>query len=238
MTPQKRRKPIPEWTRIPDSEVKSMNAPFAEPIDEMWQWRKGPEVFPIQIHYLGEKCFGEAVHLTIKKVNMLDMLRKGKMEALINSQEPTYSEKLKVIRKFTDTNNTIAMEVFPRETEVVDHANLYHVWTGQKRDFPFGIREATELPEGKEWESEQVGDLDIEYMVRVARTDMGKVAYLYLRRKDGKELCWKEKQLLKNELQSEELTAIELITKYGVDQPTCLLFPPIGFRLDFGLHII
>lgn len=238
MRQQRAKSRIPEWTKTPDSEVKSMNAPFAEPIDEMWQWRKDTNIFPIQIHYLGEKCFGEAIHLTIKKVDILDVLSKGKFEAMVNSQEPTYSEKLKIIQKFTDQNTTITMEVFPRQKNVVDHANLYHIWTGQKKKFPFGLREATELPEGKEWESEQVGDLSIEYMLRITRTNMGKVVYLYLRRKDGQELRWKEKQLLKNELQSEELMAIELITKHGEGKPTCLLFPPLGFGLDFGLHII
>lgn len=237
MRQQKAKRLIPEWTRIPDSQVKSINNPFAEPIDEMWQWRKGTKVFLIQLHYLGEKCFGEATHLTIKKVDMLDVLQKGKLEAMINSQEPTYSEKLKIVRKFTDTNSTIAMEVFPKEREVMDQANLYHVWTAQKSQFPFGIKEATELPKGKEWECETVGDIEIEYMVRVSKTDRGKIAYLYLKRRDGKELCWREKQLIKNELQSEELMAIELITKHGEGTPTCLVFPPIGFELDFGLHI-
>lgn len=100
---------------------------------------------------------------------------------------------------------------------------MYHIWIAQKSKFPFGILETTEIPENKEWESEKVAGLDIEYIVRTTKNKFGKVAYFYIRRKDGKELRWIEKQQIKNKLQSEELTAIEIISAEGIGKPTCLI---------------
>lgn len=237
MKRQLRRSPVPEWVLVPQQKVMEVTSPLAEPIDEMWQWRKPKELLSIQIHRLGEKRFGNVIHLTVKKFDMLEVA-KNRYEALFNSMEPTYAEKRQIVQKLAGDQNIIAMEVFPKQRSVVDQANLYHIWTAEKAKFPFGVKETTELPEGKEWTHEQVDDLDIEYMVRTARTEHGKIAYLYLKRTDGKELCWREKQFLKNELQGEELSAIEIISKHGIDKPTCLMFLPLDYSLDFGLHIM
>ena len=188
------------------------------------------------MHALGTRCFGATTHLTVKKIDVLEAAR-NKAKALILSEEPTYSEKVKIVSKLINRSDIIAMEVLPNEENLVDQANLYHIWVAEKSQFPFSIIDTTTLPEGKEWESEIVDGLDIEFMVRTKRYEKGKAAYLYVRRKDGKELCWREKQKLKNELQYEGINAVEIISKHGIDKPTCLLCLPLDFTLNFGLHM-
>ena len=237
--PATNRKALSEWIRVSKEELERTNLMLstvnAEPIDEMWKWLQPQMIFVIQIHALGTRCFGATTHLTVKKIDVLEAAR-NKTKALILSEEPTYSEKVKIVSKLINRSDIIAMEVLPNEENLVDQANLYHIWVAEKSQFPFSIIDTTTLPEGKEWESEIVDGLDIEFMVHTKRYEKGKAAYLYVRRKDGKELCWREKQKLKNELQYEGITAVEIISKHGINKPTCLLCLSLGFTLDFGLH--
>lgn len=226
----------PQWIRISESQLRSVPSPdWAEPVDEMFRWDSGIYQFPIQLHHLGNLKFGETTHVTIKKVDIIAATKS--VRALFDSKEPTYEEKLRIINHVIGRGDIVAMEVIPSTRDVVDMANLYHVWVADKAKFPFGLREATELPEGKRWEKATVGTLRVEYIIRTVNTEFGKAAYLYLRRQDRKELCWKEKMLLKNEIQFDEVTAVEIISKHGVGKPTCLLVLPLDYKLDFGLHI-
>lgn len=235
----KNKKALSEWLRVPKEELARTNLMLsvinAEPIDEIWKWLLPRITFVIQMHNLGLKCFGSTIHLTIKKVDVLKVA-KNATQALIFSEEPTYSEKVKIVSKLINRSDVIAMEILPSEENLVDQANLYHIWVVEKSQFPFSVIETTTLPEGKEWEDEKIDGLDIEFMVRTKRYEKGKAAYLYVKRKDGKELCWKEKQKLKNELQYEGINAVEIISKHGINKPTCLLCLPLGFTFDFGLH--
>ena len=194
--PVKNRKALSEWLRVSKEELERTNlilsAVSAEPIDEMWKWLQPKMVFVIQMHALGTRCFGATTHLTVKKIDVLEAAR-NQTKALIYSAEPTYSEKVQIISKLINRSDTIAMEVLPNEENLVDQANLYHIWIVEKSQFPFSIIDTTILPEGKEWENEIVDGLDIEFMVRTKRYEKGKAAYLYVRKKDGKELCWREK---------------------------------------------
>jgi len=225
----------PSWIRVPESKIKEIAIPFAEKIDEMWVWNKVPYSLPIQIHHLGKRKLGNTTHLTVKKVNMAKVAQ-SKM-AYFYSDEPTYEEKVKIFSHISEANLAVALEVFPSQRNVIDQANLYHIWVVEKSSFPFSIKETTEIPENKKWIKEKFGNLEIEYIIRVIGTEFGKAAYIYLRRCDGKELCWSEKQMLKNEIQFDDIVAIELISKYGIGKATCLLALPLGYTLDFGLHL-
>lgn len=234
----KRSNPFYGWDRSPQKEIdrlREASPSFVEPIDEMWTWKRSSDMFTVQVHHMGSRKFGTMTHLTVKKLDMADAFHDF-LHAFIHSQEPNYSEKVAIVQKLVGRSDMVAMEVFPIHANVVDNANLYHIWIAEKSKFPFSTVEISTLPENKEWESETVGDLDIEYMVRIQKRESFKSVYMYIRRKDGKELRWWEKQRLKNELQYEGLNAVEIISKYGVDKPTCLLCFPSGYTFDFGLR--
>lgn len=233
-----RSNPIYGWDRISQKEVDKMRGlspSFAEPVDEIWAWKRPLDMFLVEVHNIGARKFGTMTHLTVKKVDVVDAFW-NLPNAFIHSQEPNYSEKVAIVQKLTANPDTVAMEVFPIHSNIVDNANLYHIWIAEKSKFPFSTTEISTLPENKEWESERVGDLDVEYMVRIQKRENFKCVYLYVRRKDGKELRWWEKQHLKDELQYEGLNAVEVISKYGVDNPTCLLCFPLDYTFDFGLR--
>ena len=67
--------------------------------------------------------------------------------------------------------------------------------------------------------------------------DKERIKYLYLWSADGKELTWKRKQLAKNEIYSDAVTAVEVISSKGAEKNySCLVCLPLDFRLGFGLH--
>lgn len=226
-----------EWSRIPNVDiVRRFNGEAY--VQDGWEWNKSHYLITIySINVNRYSRFGKITHLTMHKLDFCRAFYKGQYEAAINSLEPNYEEKVEIAEKLMDMENTVAIEVFPNQRNLVDEANVYHIWGIDKTKFPFDIEKAFTLPEDKEWEKENVEGINIEYMVRTTKTKLGKVAYFYLRRVDGKSLSWKEKQLLKNELQHESLTAIEIISEQGIDKTTCLIYLPIGTFLDFGLHL-
>ena len=202
---------------------------------QIWRAVEGEYIFLFQLIRWSSNCFGDITHIAITKNSPMQEIMNGSI-GTTDGYEPTYSEKVIITQKLIMSNSTVAMEIFPKQANVVDKVDMYHIWVCEKREFPFGILETTEIPDGKEWESETVAGLEIEYIVRTTKTKFGKVAYFYIRRKDGKELRWVEKQQIKNELQHEDLTAIEIISAEGIGKPTCLMYLPEGYYLDFGLH--
>ena len=228
---------IEEWNRIPIQELKGKVVDIYD-IKEYWEWftiRFLTAIYVIQLKR--ETAFGEIFHIALHKTDMIKCVLDGLYNFLYNSDEPTYEEKVKIVHKLRDTESKVFVEVFPNQRKLVDAADIYHIWEIDKTRFPFDIEDAFILPKDKEWERECVNGLDIEYMVKTQKNKIEKIAYFYLRRVDGKELSWKEKQLLKNELQHEELTAIEIISESGIGKPTCLMYLPIGTCFDFGLHL-
>lgn len=218
-----------DWKQVPEDRLKLYG------IDGMWTAKDSEYIRTIQLMSEANTCFGRVTHIVITKMTDIQYLMKITRGATAG-YEPTYIEKVQTIQKSIRRKNTVAMEIFPRQSDVVDELDMYHIWVAKKAKFPFGILETTEIPENKEWESEKVDGLDIEYIVKTTKTKFGKVAYFYIRRKDGKELRWVEKQQIKNKLQSEEMTAIEIISAKGIGKPTCLMYLPLGYSLDFGLH--
>lgn len=231
----------PGWHQIPIQELEG-RAKDVYDIKEYWEWFTICFFTTIYIIKVKKKTiFGNILHLSLHKLDAISLILNMSFNELQdianNSVEPTYEEKVEIVHRLRDIKKKVFIEVFPNQRKLVDEANIYHVWEIEKSKFPFGIEEAFILPEDKEWQRERVNGVDIEYMVRTKKSKLGKVAYFYLRRVDGKPLSWKEKQLLKNELQHEELTAVEIISEQGIGKPTCLIYLPIDTYLDFGLHL-
>ena len=219
---------ITEWNRIPIQELKG-KAKEIYNIEEYWEWFTICFLTAIYVIKLKRKTtFGDIFHIALHKTDMIKSVLEGIYNPSDNSDEPTYEEKVKIISKLRDIKNKVFIEVFPDQRKLVDAVDVYHIWEIDKDKFPFETEDAFILPEDKEWERECVNGVDIEYMVKTKKSKLGKIAYFYLRRVDGEPLSWKEKQFLKNELQHEELTAIEIISEKGIRKPTCLIYLPIG----------
>ena len=126
------------------------------------------------------------------------------------------------------------LEIFPRESSLVDMANLYHLWIlPVDYQFPFLIEYPTER------NYEETGYFyDIMFGVKEIQTEYGKVVVLSIKSRDGKRIPWKSKQEIKDDLIGREETAIEIIPK-GVksmrDDECCIIGMPKKFQLPFGL---
>lgn len=53
-------------------------------------------------------------------------------------QQPTWSEK-QMIKNELFGSESMAIEVFPKESELVDLADMYHLWVLHEQRLPFGI---------------------------------------------------------------------------------------------------
>lgn len=126
------------------------------------------------------------------------------------------------------------LEIFPRESSLVDMANLYHLWIlPVDYQFPFLIEYPTER------NYEETGYFyDIMFGVKEIQTEYGKVVVLSIKSRDGKRIPWKSKQEIKDDLIGKEETAIEIIPK-GVksmkNNECYIIGMPHRFKLPFGL---
>lgn len=203
---------------------------------EAWKCRTGEDKVKLcLIDNVTTKKFGEMRHLALQTALCTD----GKdldLEAWLRTiEEPTYAEKLDTMKKI-GTWKKCGLEVFPTGENLVDYADIYHIWElSDKRLLPFSLDPIFDLPE--ELEEISVKGVKVKYAIRVLKTEYGRMAYLYLIPSNGTELRWKQKQRIKDELVGNE-TAVEVIFDKAKKLPyTCLACLPMNYELDFGLHI-
>ena len=172
---------------------------------------------------------GTMNHITVKKISE-ENLMKGKF---LDSVEPDYEEKI-LIRQLVGEEKRDMLEVFPRESSLVDAVNLYHLWILPKDyQFPFSI----EYPAERKYE-ESGYFYHIEFGVKEIQTEYGTLVVLSIKSKDGKRIPWKSKQEIKDDLIGKEETAIELIPKEvtSMKEDECYMIGmPHRFNLPFGL---
>lgn len=196
-------------------------------MDEIWRF-KGKMNFVVQKREFSCKL-GTMNHIIIKKISEENFEK----EKFFDSVEPDYEEKI-WIRQVVREINRDMLEVFPRESSLVDNANLYHLWFLPKDyQFPFSIEYPTER------NYEETGYFyDIMFGVKEIQTEYGKVVVLSIKSRDGKRIPWKSKQEIKDDLIGKEETAIEIIPK-GVksmkDNECYIIGMPHRFKLPFGL---
>jgi len=197
--------------------------------DESWRKEEQNQSFAALITYLETEKFGEMRQITLKKVDKLKVQKYG-FDAWYYSEEPNYLEKLDALKNLGQWKQ-IGLEVFPTIENLVDAVNLYHVWELQSKNaFPFEIYPIMELPELDQLAN--IKEISAEYAIKTYRTQYGPVAYLYL--KAEKELIWRQKQALKNEIIGEDLTAVEMICEEAKDlKYSCLICLPMNYELDF-----
>lgn len=196
-------------------------------MSEVWRF-KGKFYFVVQKREFSCE-WGQMNHITIKKISK-ENFENGRV---FDSVEPDYQEKIWIRQVVRETNRDM-LEVFPRESSLVDMENLYHLWILPiDYHFPFSIEYPTER------NYEETGYFyDIMFGVKEIQTEDGKVVVLSIKSRDGKRIPWKSKQEIKDDLIGKEETAIEIIPK-GVksmkDNECCIIGMPKRFQLPFGL---
>lgn len=222
------------WRKMTTPPMSQGGDSWERQIDEVWACRSSQVSQVCQMRFFESKTFGKMTHYIIKKVDEQRIQREGILAAL-NSEEPTYAEKVSILGKFQKGNN-YAIEVFPARRRLVDGANLYHMWEFQEKTLPFSTKPILSIPKPEEFEENWDGSAEYA-MCSGEKTEYGRVGYLYLKRTDGKPLKWREKQKMKDEIIGDDLIAVEVISsnmshlKY-----TCLICLPMDYKLDFGIH--
>lgn len=183
----------------------------------------------------GDSEWGKIGHITIKKIDQVKVAQNPIYQ--FDSEEPTYAEKIRA-RQVVRQENKIALEIFPRSSDVVDEANLYHVWLmPEKFEFPFPI--VQDLPEETEHFIWGKTFMQINYSEKYLETNWGTIRYCFLSNDSAGELKWKQKQEFKERVFGPDRVAIEVIparaTRSPYQQETCLICMPKDFRFPFGL---
>lgn len=225
------RKDIANWRKMTTPPTVQGGNSWERQINEIWASKTSKISQVCQMRFFESKKFGKMTHYIIKKIDEERIKREG-VVAAIYSEEPTYADKTAILTRFQKAKN-YAIEVFPTRNNLVDGANLYHMWEFKERVLPFSLEHIHKLPE----DFEPMFNSNIEYAIRGEKSEHGRVGYLYLKKTDGKPLKWREKQAAKDEIIGDDFTAVEVISssmkhlKY-----TCLICLPMDYHLDFGIH--
>ena len=166
------------------------------------------------------------VHWGILILGCSNSERKGKMGIF---REPTYREKLNFLQEVGHWK-LVAVEVMPRRENIVDRADVYHMFElTNPVQFTFDYKPIFETP------SSYLPTYDDKYEYFL-KGKSGSIEYLYLRRKDGKELRWWEKQNLKDCILGAHRCAMEVIIR-GMENRdyTALICLPTGRDMGFTL---
>lgn len=74
----------------------------------------------------------------IGKVTHMCIMNKGTRETGYAGTDISWSEKQRIKNEIFG-KEAVAIEVFPKESELVDQANMYHLWVLHNFNLPFGI---------------------------------------------------------------------------------------------------
>lgn len=218
------------WERIPVDKAHKTGENWSRSIDQCWRYtgKRYKEAF--QIRFLESKNFSSMTHIIMKRVDK----EKGP-KGYLDSEELMYEEKVRILRKLGRVGR-VALEVFPERCDLVDDANLYHIWEiADEKILPFSTGEIF-TGNSLKWDRLEAVDLSAQYATKVVKTPIGRVMYLFLKGDNG-ELHWWEKQQLK-EAATGDVTAVEIVTSSMSNLGySCLICLPYKYQLDFGLHL-
>lgn len=222
------------WKSNPVPKVMSDGSSWAREISELWTYIDSVKTTIVQVRYLPKTKFGEMQHLIVKMVDTQNSL-KNPLSVFFLLNEPTYKDKVWIL-KSRGRWKKMSLEVFPIEDNLVDMANLFHLWEVKSEDaLPFSIEEIGNRSELDC--SISLKDCNIIYGEKTAYLNQAPIKYLYLKREDGKELTWYQKYYAKNEIYSSEVLAVEVISdRFAVKDYSCLVCLPYNFKLGFGIH--
>lgn len=223
-----------QWKSIPVPKIVSGGNSWERNINEIWTHINDDKSIIVQIRYLPKTKFGEMRHLSIKKIDTKSYL-KNPLSAIFLLNEPTYKNKVWILNSLGKWKK-IALEVFPVEDNLVDGANMFHLWELKSKDvLPFSTEEIGNTPKLNCKLS--LKKCNIVYSEKTGYINKETIKYLYLKREDGKELTWYQKYHAKNEIYSSEVLAVEVIAdSFAGNDYSCLVCLPYNYKLGFGIH--
>ena len=110
---------ITGWTKHPSPKDKKTGSGWFRQLDRVYRRNDGMYVCMMRDI---QTAWGKVTHVTITAA-------RGK---------PQWAEKQRIKNELFGLE-AVAVEVFPKESELVDHAEMYHLWVLHDTEIPFGI---------------------------------------------------------------------------------------------------
>lgn len=229
-----------EWKSMDVPEVQQDGLTWERQISEVWQCNEEHRKLTCQIRDFKTPLGRPMRHLIVKDVNK-DKYFDNPIIATLFAEDPSYYDRVSIIRELGKWKK-LAVEVFPREKDLVDRANLYHLWEIEDRNqLPFDIDLIKDFHDLKpsRYFSPFIGfdkAFDVNYSVALHTFKAGQFAYLFVTPIDGVELKWKQKYEIKNGIFGKNVMAVEVISEELGSLPyTCLVCYPWNYEIDFSL---
>lgn len=115
---QERGHQIIGWSKHPSPKELKQGAGWFSELDRVYRRNDGQAVCMMRDL---QTDLGKVTHLTIT-----------------SHEQPNWMEKQQ-IKNDLFGKESVAVEVFPKESELVDNANMYHLWILHDKQLPFGI---------------------------------------------------------------------------------------------------
>lgn len=183
----------------------------------MWTY-KGEVNFAVQVREV-ECEVGQIKHVVIKKLRA-----QPSVVDIFNSLEPTYQDKIR-IRQVLKCKDRDMIEVMPTQRNLVDMANLYHLWI-----LPAEYKSPIQYQPSNEFKYYNEN-------YDIAINELEDVKVISVKKRDGQALVWSEKQKIKDTICGYDRIAVEIIPKNvtymsNICQLVCL---PREWKLPFGI---
>ena len=122
----KRRKVV-GWTQMPSPKDKGLGSGWFGDLD--------------RVYVANDKSYcvmTREIETHMGKVTHACMRSQGSKETNWKGTDIPWSEKQRVKNEIFG-EESVAIEVFPKESELVDEANMYHIWVLHDFELPFGL---------------------------------------------------------------------------------------------------
>ena len=137
----------------------------------------------------------------------------------------------------------LALEVYPTSKNLVNAANIYHIWEiRDENSLPFSI---DQISRPNTYQEERMvckpngsfKSYEVSFSLVRRRFAAGMFTYLFVHSDQIRELKWAQKYYIKEQIFGERITAVEVISELFQNEGySCLIGYPEGFDLGFGIH--
>lgn len=227
------------WIRVPVPKEVQGGTTWNKQITSIWKKEDRKEAILCQVRDFINDDTQAMRHFIIKKIDKAKV--KQNPLSMKQSEDPTYNDRADILVKLGKWKE-IALEVFPREEDLVDQANLYHLWEVENE---FLLPFSTDLI-GKNYSTYQdqltsipnrdKSTFDVTYSVLTRRYAAGIFSFLFIIPNDSNELNWRQKYDIKCAVLGKDISAVEVISSRFSDLGyTCIIGYPDNLRLPFSI---
>lgn len=198
---------------------------YNEEIIYYWNYRCSKWAYAVTVREFFSE-WGSAKHLCIAKELVSGEYR-----------EPTMLEKQEIVSSVCSNENmdeTVAFEIFPAKSKIVDKFDVYHLWLVKKNAIPFSI-DVKLAKHFRNWKAKTINGKCIIYIKKTHYLWKPVKAY-FLRAEDGSELRWYDKQNFKDEMIGEDVIAFEFVTDQYPGYTVLICVPKAYGEIPFGLR--